>query len=105
MSQIQQHSFSPIKTPQRLNTADVAESDFVSHCGSTVTILHLVSLCSKRLGPPRGVQFVWVVLIMLLVMVVATVSLLMPNPASSPPSQFKVQAKSFLVLFTLVRSL
>lgn len=72
--------FSSIKTPQRLNTADMIESDFVSNCGSTVTILHVVLLCSKRLGPPRGVRFVWTVLIMLPLMVVATVA-----PPIQPP--------------------
>lgn len=105
MSQTQKHSFPPIKTPRRLNAADMIESDFVSNSGSTVTILHVVLLCSKRLGPLWGVQLVWTVLIMLLVMAVATVSRLMPNPASSPHFQFKVQAKSFLVHFTFVRSL
>lgn len=47
--------FPPIKTLQGLNRTDVTESGFVSNCGSTVTILHVVRLCSKRLGPPRGI--------------------------------------------------
>lgn len=54
ISPTQKSCFFPIKALQSLSTADVIESDFVSNCGSAVTILQVVLLCSKRLGPPQG---------------------------------------------------
>lgn len=57
MSLTQKQFFFPIKTPQSLNTADMIESDFVSNFGSTVTMLHVILLCSKWLGPPLGSVF------------------------------------------------
>lgn len=52
-----------------------------------------------------GVQFVWTVLIMLLIIVPATVLCLMLSPTSSSQFQFKVQAKTFLANLFLMRSL
>lgn len=95
----QKPCFFPIKALQRLNTADVIESDFCEQLRISRDHIAGCLTVQQAAWASAGVQFVWTVLIMLLIIVPATVFCLILSPTPSPQFQFKVQANTFFGKF------